>query len=318
MKKVSIALAAYRGEKFIAEQIKSLLAQTMPPDEIIICDDSPDDLTSEQIKPYLACGKINYIHNPVQLGICRNFEKALSLCSGEYIFLCDQDDFWLPDKIETLVNVLECNPQYSGAFCDSTVVNKDLKPLGFSLWEMRSFTKNMQKELNRGCSLKVFLKRVTLSSHNIVFRKECLPRILPFPELGIFYPDTWIGLQLAISGNWYAVNKQLTLYRVHDNNCSSPTKPNWKTQMKFSAKARQRDAFGCTLALAQELIGRAPADTPENYLKMLRNYSRHYLNRKNFSKNFFCTIFQIFCEYLSGRYHTCSNGIKSVAADILL
>ena len=89
MKKISIALAAYRGEKFIAEQIESLVRQTTPPDEIIICDDSPDMKTFEQIEKFInACKSIKYIHNNEQLGVCRNFEKAINNCSGEYIFFC--------------------------------------------------------------------------------------------------------------------------------------------------------------------------------------------------------------------------------------
>ncbi|MBQ9089418.1 MAG: glycosyltransferase [Lentisphaeria bacterium] len=319
MKKISVALAAYCGEKFIAEQIESLVSQTTPPDEIIICDDSPDMETFKQIEKFINTGKnIKYIHNNEQLGVCRNFEKAINHCSGEYIFLCDQDDVWLPEKVETLTSALDAHPEYSGAFCNSTAVDENLINLGFSLWEMRNFTPVMQAELANGNSLKVFLKRVTLSSHNIVFRRKYIDRIMPFPELGTFFPDTWIGLQLAVSGNWLAVDQELTRYRIHQNNCSAPAKPDLKVQINLSRKARKHNAIAQTVHLAEELIRRAPQNTSSEYMKMLQDFMTHYMHRSNYSENHFFKLFQILRECSSGRYKNYSNGIKSIAADIFL
>ena len=178
---ISVVLAAYKGEKFIGEQIASLLEQTLLPDEIVITDDSPDDLTGKALQPFFADPRVRYYHNEKQLGVNGNFEKALSLAGGEIIFFCDQDDFWKPEKIALMAAALEKSPEADGVFCNSSVVSGSLEPLGYSLWQMRGFTGGMRKKFNSGRQLEVFLKRVCCSTHNIAIRKRVRDKVLPFP-----------------------------------------------------------------------------------------------------------------------------------------
>ncbi|UKI31183.1 MAG: glycosyltransferase [Lentisphaeria bacterium] len=97
MVKRSVALAAFRGGEFLAAQLDSILNQSLPPDEIILSDDSPDEATRQAVAPQLAAHpEIRYVRNPVPLGPDRNFEQAISMTTGDLIFLADQDDVWLP------------------------------------------------------------------------------------------------------------------------------------------------------------------------------------------------------------------------------
>ena len=95
---ISVAIAAYRGEKFIGEELQSISDQQIVPDEVVICDDSPDDLTEKEVRKFEKILNIRYFRNPVQLGVAANFNKALALCSGDIVFLADQDDVWYPYK----------------------------------------------------------------------------------------------------------------------------------------------------------------------------------------------------------------------------
>ena len=100
MVKRSVALAAFRGGEFLAAQLDSILNQSLPPDEIILSDDSPDEATRQAVAPQLAAHpEIRYVRNPVPLGPDRNFEQAISMTTGDLIFLADQDDVWKPEKI---------------------------------------------------------------------------------------------------------------------------------------------------------------------------------------------------------------------------
>ena len=316
--KISVAIAAYCGEKFIAEQLESLAAQTRVPDEVIICDDSPDDLTEIAVRPLAEKLGIRYFRNPGQLGVNRNFEKAISLCSGDIIFLCDQDDVWLPEKISKMSRIFENDPAVSGVFCDSLVSDEDLRPCGFSLWQMRGFSPAMQKKFNSGRQLEVFLKRVTCSTHNIAIRRSVLKNALPFPYLDPFYADTFFGLLLASSGSWKAVSEKLTLYRVHANTLSSPKLANLREQATLSRKARQKSALRRTAELGGELLERLPDDTAPEIRNKIENFCRHYSVRNSYSGNIFIRTVQVIREIFTLRYSRCSNGWKSVAADIFL
>ena len=103
---ISVAMATYNGEVYLRKQLDSILHQSLPVDEIIICDDQSSDGTVDIIQEYIK--QYPHIHlykNEQNLGYKRNFKKALSLCSKEYIFLCDQDDIWDSDKVKEMVEI---------------------------------------------------------------------------------------------------------------------------------------------------------------------------------------------------------------------
>ena len=311
-KTVSIALAAYNGPEYIASQLQSLLDQSRLPDEIIICDDSADAKTFEALQPFLSLPQIKYQQNSPALGIAKNFEKAISLCCGDYIFLCDQDDVWLPEKVELMAKMLDADPELDGVFCNSDLVDSQLNALNKNLWQLRRFTPAMQKTLARGDALKVFLQRITLSGHNIAFKRRALEYILPFPELKPFYPDSWIALAIAANGKWQALNRSLTFYRVHDCNRSNPS----GNALQAAGKARKSAAAKRNYLLAQELLQRSGAiDTDK--LKLIQTFSWHHFKRSQYSSKFLLRIVQTLCEACTLRYSKYSNGLRTIIADIL-
>ncbi len=99
--KTSVAMCTYNGESYLDEQLQSILEQTEPIDEIVICDDGSIDKTLSIIEKFIKAGTpIRLILNQKNLGYTRNFEKAICLCSGDIIFLADQDDIWMPEKVK--------------------------------------------------------------------------------------------------------------------------------------------------------------------------------------------------------------------------
>ena len=315
---VSVVIAAYCGEKFIGEQIASLLTQTLPPDEIVITDDSPDERTMAAVANWLSDPRVRYFHNEKQLGVNGNFEKALSLAGGDIIFFCDQDDVWLPEKIAEMVAALENSPDADGVFCNSTVVNSSLEPSGYSLWQMRGFTGKMQKKFASGSQAELFLKRVTCSTHNIAIRRRILDRVLPFPVLDPFFADTFLGLLLAAENKWVMLDRELTCYRVHGGNLSVPKLANIREQAELSRKARQKNALVRRVSLCEAVLERLPENIPADIRNKFAGYRKHYLVRSGYSANFFIRAAQITAEILSLRYSCYSNGWKSIAADLFL
>jgi len=115
--KLSVALCTYNGEKFIEQQINSILNQSISIDEIVICDDQSTDKTVEILKKLQSEHKaIVVIENEINLRSTKNFEKAISLCTGDFIFLSDQDDVWNAQKVEKTLAIFKENPTAEGVF----------------------------------------------------------------------------------------------------------------------------------------------------------------------------------------------------------
>ncbi len=102
--KVSIAMCTYNGQRFLAQQLQSFLDQTVQPDELVVCDDVSSDDSVAVVEAFAARAPfaVRVFRNPQNLGYIRNFEQAIAQCTGDLVFLCDQDDVWDPHKIEKL------------------------------------------------------------------------------------------------------------------------------------------------------------------------------------------------------------------------
>jgi Glycosyltransferases involved in cell wall biogenesis len=131
---VSIALCTYNGEKFLRKQIDSLLAQTYPHIEVIVCDDASSDGTAGILNSYTDPGMIKYF-NPENIGYIRNFEQAIRHCTGQYIAICDQDDVWKENKIERMLNSID---DAWLLFSDSELIDEQGLQLGKKLSDLRN------------------------------------------------------------------------------------------------------------------------------------------------------------------------------------
>ena len=179
--KISVALAAYKGEQYISEQIDSILSQLGENDELIISDDYPDGKTRDIIFGYQSKDKrIRYIEGEGK-GVVRNFENALRACSGDVIFLSDQDDVWMPDKVKLVMKEISGGADL--VLHDASVTDSGLnvtEPSYFAVHGSNaSFPGNIARNSFVGCCM--------------AFTKEVLHESLPFPE-ALPMHDWWIAL----------------------------------------------------------------------------------------------------------------------------
>ena len=125
--KISIALATYNGTRYLREQLDSFVAQSRPPDELVITDDNSTDDTISIIKSFASQApfEIRYSVNEKNIGYTANFERAIQQCTGDLIFLSDQDDIWLPEKIARIEAEFEQNPAALLIMCDALLVYAD-------------------------------------------------------------------------------------------------------------------------------------------------------------------------------------------------
>ena len=133
--KISVVTASYNGAKHIAEQLDSIRRQSVLPYEIVISDDGSTDSTASIVEEFAKnTPEINvvFISNTAPHGVDKNFENALRHASGDIIFLCDQDDVWLPERIEKMLTAFDGNTP-SATCCDSMITDEKLAPLGYIL-----------------------------------------------------------------------------------------------------------------------------------------------------------------------------------------
>ncbi|MDR3000839.1 MAG: glycosyltransferase [Fibromonadaceae bacterium] len=211
-------MATYNGEKYITEQVKSILPQLGENDELIVSDDGSTDKTLEILESFNDKRIKIFKHNKQNIKvpfylrshltdkfyfIARNFENALKNATGDYIFLTDQDDVWLPTKVETTLKFLN---EDKLVISDAWVVNENLEKQ-YKLNEYTNYKKGFWKNITRktpywGCLL--------------AFTKNIKNFILPIPK-NVLTHDFWFGLMSELKFSSVYISEPLILYRRHSN-----------------------------------------------------------------------------------------------------
>lgn len=215
----SVAMATYKGAKYVLEQLRSIEEQTVLPDEVVICDDvSPDD-TVAVIQQYSKTSKLNIklYQNEKNLGFRKNFEKAISLCSGDVVFLCDQDDFWINTKVERFLREFANDDRLVYAYSDAFVTDADLNVTADSIWALSNIN---WAALDYQAYFDIVQTRVFPLGFQAAARRNFLFAIMPF----LADHDGWIAVCAPAFGTVKAINENLVYYRRHENTTSTAAK----------------------------------------------------------------------------------------------
>jgi glycosyltransferase involved in cell wall biosynthesis len=223
---ISIAMATYNGEEYIREQIDSILQQTYQDFELIICDDCSVDLTWIILKKYKERDKRIFIcQNEKNLGFNKNFEKAISLCHGEYIALSDQDDFWYSDHLEILYK----NIGENSLICSNSLfVNNKRQSLGQTMYDKKRLI-NLPKD-DKSIAFYILYNNFVQGSTTL-FKRELVDMICPFPN-DIDFHDHWLALNAIMSKGLIYLNTVTLEYRQHSNNITNNNVKSYKYYFK--------------------------------------------------------------------------------------
>jgi glycosyltransferase involved in cell wall biosynthesis len=203
---VSVCMATRNGGTFIREQLESILPQLMPEDEIVISDDCSSDSTLTVIRSFQD-SRIRLLESGSEKGITRNFEASLNASKGDFIFLADQDDVWLPEKLSKMKQALL---NHDLVMSDCHLVDDNLQLQRESFYDLnksgKGLFKNLFKNSYMGCCM--------------AFTKRLKERALPFP-VDIPMHDYWVGLVAEVYFSVYFMPEPLVLHRRHDSNAST-------------------------------------------------------------------------------------------------
>lgn len=203
---ISIALCTYNGERFIREQLDSILRQTYQNFEIIAVDDCSTDQTASILSEYAAQDDRFRLHfNAENLGYNQNFQKALRLCEGAFIAICDQDDVWHPEKLR--LQVAHIN-DHELIYHDSEFIDEAGGAVNYRMSDKFNFYRGNQPE--------TFLFLNCVSGHSILMKKSLVTEALPFPKS--FHYDQWLALVGTGKGSIDYIDQCLVSYRQHPQN----------------------------------------------------------------------------------------------------
>lgn len=307
---VSVAMCTYNGERYLAKQLESISLQTQGVDELVVCDDGSTDNTISLLQEFAqnAPFKVHIHRNGTNLGSTRNFEKALSLCTGDILILCDQDDIWKPDKVRKQVAFFEQNPNQDAVFSNADLINGQGEKLGHKLWDNFGFDEKKKQLWRSGRAREILFQGYVVTGATLAIRKSALRYLTPFPtDIGPYIHDAWIALVTSLNNRIGFINECLISYRVHE-----------KQQVGFGEKlkpvtlkerlSRKREEKLAPLVEKADLLQRlyealkaVEGVNPES-LSQLRDIQQHFQVRANLPASRLLRLMPAFRELKSGRY----------------
>lgn len=250
---ISIALATYNGAAYLQEQLSSFSHQTILPDELVVCDDCSTDSTVDILNEFKTSApfEVRIYRNATNLGYIRNFERAMSFCTGEVVFLSDQDDYWFHDKIEQVLALFESHPDVMVVLNDQIISDGNLSP---------SKATKLTNIIEFGYSKSIFVAGCC-SAH----RRAWQAIALPIPA-GALAHDDWINGLAHRLGVSLISPIPLQLYRRHQSNVSNSLMSSTKRLRRFDRIIRfnpmhAQEGWRRTLAYDSAVAARVSSKT---------------------------------------------------------
>ncbi|MFA6690246.1 MAG: glycosyltransferase family 2 protein [Sphaerochaetaceae bacterium] len=211
----SVAMCTCNGERFVKEQLESILRQTVLPKEIVISDDLSTDNTLDIVETTLKESNVSFriLRNKVRLGVGNNFLQCIHQCSSPIVFTCDQDDVWLPQKAEQMLEVFRENPQALLVFSDGQLCDENGEPLHETIWHGLRISAKMAQA---GDWFSYLLRGGYVTGAAMAIQKELSLGISTIPSPWLH--DEWLSFSAAIKDGVLAYPEELFLYRQHGRN----------------------------------------------------------------------------------------------------
>lgn len=310
---ISIALCTYNGAAYLPAQWDSILQQTRLPDEVVICDDGSTDGTIDLLHQLKATApfQVHLFLNPVQLGFNKNFEQALSRCTQDLVFICDQDDYWMPEKLDVMAAFMTAHPEAEIAFNNAFVADDELNNLHELFWMRVRFDEESQTRWMNGEAMEVLLDGSRMMGCATVIRHGFIPKVIPIPtEIPNYIYDGCISLVGAGYNAIRFLDQPLQLYRTHSSQQvgvkAAPVPPRTRLRDRFTRPRGEKLEPLVFKRIQLEKIkeflrGRIPENSPA--MKQLNRKLSHYTMRSTLSRNRLARVFPVLRDLQRGLYH---------------
>lgn len=324
--RISVAMAVYNGARYLAEQLDSIARQSRAPDELVISDNHSTDGTTKIVEAFASSAQFPvHLHvNEFNLGIGKNFEQAIRLCTGEVICLSDCDDVWYTNKLQRIEETFSASPAVGIVFSDADLVHQDLTATGYRLWRSTPIRSQESTEiLKKGPTAlrALFRWRPAWCGNTMSFKAGVNSVILPMPDQCLMRRgnhDLWIALLAACVSDAACIPEPLLAHRRH---FAQETAGHDKLPPLLRLKRARRpfvqavppdlDRFIC-----DRLKSMPEASSYRDCISEIQAWAHHLSVRTGLPPRRLSRLPSITRELISGRYHRFSNGIVSAARDL--
>jgi glycosyltransferase involved in cell wall biosynthesis len=323
---ISVALCTFNGERFVAEQVQSILAQTRLPQEIVVSDDASTDATVAIVEAELDAFAAKHpdvpirlvlYRNPNSLGVVRNFEQAISATTSDLVVLCDQDDRWHLERIELAVAEFEKRADLLLLFGDARLVDDQGTALGYSLFDAIGFTSRERERVHTGDALAALLGRNVVTGATTAIRRTLLAAALPFP--GEWIHDEWLAAIAASTGRIDFLDAGLIDYRQHAANVIGATKLGFSARIRKLREPREernQRLVERAAALVDRLVQLGDVVSAVD-LRRAEAKLAHERARRSLPARPIARVMPVLRELRAGGYRDYGRGFQDVVRDVV-
>lgn len=318
--RVSIVLCTWNGERFLPQQLDSLLAQTRLPDEIVVGDDDSGDGSWGLLEAFAARARalgidVDLLRNEANLGYVGNFSAGLLRASGELLFLCDQDDVWHPEKLARMEAEFARRPALGLLHTDARLVDAEGEDLGCSLFEALEVTPAEIAAEHAGNAFEVMLRRNTVTGATAALRGALVPDVLPVPDGWIH--DEWLAMAVSTRATvdcleWPSIN-----YRQHGAN-QIGIRRRTPAEKIFNAHVDKRGFMAMVAGRLEHVLhAESPLRLSGDRLRELQSKAGHSRFRAELPTSAPARVAAVIREARTGRYGRYSSGLRSILSDLV-
>jgi glycosyltransferase involved in cell wall biosynthesis len=321
---ISVALCTHNGAAFVDEQVRSILSQSLEPEEIVLGDDASTDDTVAMVERAVAehrgaGGATELVvrrHDP-PLGVVANFADALSSARGDLVALSDQDDVWRPDKLAIIAAAFAADPELLLVHSDARLVDADGIPTGLSLLQALEVTARELDGLERGDAFDSLLRRNLVTGATVAMRRELVTMAEPFAAGWVH--DEWLAAIAAARGTLRLLPVPLIDYRQHGGNQIGARRPTFADRWAKLREPREPRAAGLVerstgLVRHLESLG---AQIPTAHLADARARLAHDERRRSLPRAPIARVPRIVAAAARGDYRRYSRGGIDVLRDLV-
>jgi Glycosyl transferase family 2 len=272
MTRISVALCTYNGVRYLPQQLESILRQTRPPDELVLCDDASADGTVPLLRSFASSAPfpVHIRVNEKNLGSTLNFDQALRSCSGDLIALSDQDDVWQPSRLEHSAAALEACPEGGMLFSNGYCIDERGETPEALLWRSFHFYGPVKDRFLAG-DYSVLLKHRFITGATMMLRRTLLPKLLPIPS--IWVQDAWIAAVAPLFAQILHLDEPLISYRSHPEQQVGVAASRLTAHTRFAADARRHwERIRRDRLQAETLVDHLERTPPERNWELLELY----------------------------------------------
>ena len=307
---VSVALATYNSAPYIEAQVRSILAQTLVPDEVVVADDGSTDETIEIVRSVVSghgSSSTRLVVLPMDghRGVSGNFARGISACTGDLVALSDHDDVWHQDRLAVAVRSFLDDPTLLFAHADARLVDEDGVPLGSSLLDALGVTSADRAEVSHGHAFETYIRRNLATGATSMFRRSLVSSALPIPPEWVH--DEWLAIVASAVGKVRLIEQELIDYRQHASNQIGVRRPTVRYRIGRMLEPRA-ERYNVLSRRSELLLSRLEqVGAPDDFLALARKKARFEKTRSTYPAGRLGRVGPVLREYLSGSYRALSS-----------